>query len=274
MDFSLFKRVINQVKDFVEVVDLDLYGEFTYNPQWADMIRYARSKGVFTVLNTNATLLDDNICSELIESGLDFISLSFDGASPYIYEKIRRGADYEKTLANIRNFLKKSSSVFSVIQMIHTTETADEIDAFRRMWKNSGVDVIRIKEYMTFHPDKDYLAPKEEKKDETKPAPCLFLWKNLVICRDGFVVPCCVDYDKIYVLGDANKQDIKEIWNGEPMRELRKKHARGEFQKVKLCSKCRPLTANPFYIILGSFVDDAMRRRIIPIIDGILRKGS
>ncbi len=272
MGFSLFKKVIDQVKDYVEVVDLDLYGEFTFNPDWRKMISYAKSRKLFTVLNTNATLFDDDVIENLCESGLDFLSISFDGASAEVYEKIRAGAKYEKTIENINKFIKRNRSIFSVIQIIHTTETENEIEEFRNKWKKSGFDTVRVKEYIAFDPDRKDLDPHSEHKDTTKPAACLFLWKNIVICQDGTVVPCCVDYDNIYILGNANSQSIEEIWNGKPMRHIREKHAGGEFRDIKLCKHCHPFTSNPLLILLGAFIDDATRRRIMPLMEKIQRK--
>lgn len=267
MQFPLFKKVIDQVKGFIEVIDLDLYGEYSFNPKWKDMIQYAHSNGLFTVLNTNATLMDDVIINDLMESGLDFLNISFDGVSKELYEKVRRGADYEKTLAHINSFIEKNKKIYTVIQMIRTTETESETEKFRHIWKNSGVDAVRIKEYLAFDPEKEELDPNRDKKRKMKPSQCLFLWNNLVVCRDGSVVPCCVDYDKINVLGNANEEDILDIWNGKPLQEIREKHAKGEFRDVMLCKKCSPITAHPLVILAGSFVDDAMRRKLMPYLE-------
>lgn len=266
MEFSLFKKVIDQVRGFIEVVDLDLYGEFSFNPKWKEMIRYARSAGIFTVLNTNATLMEESVINDLMDSRLDFLNISFDGVSKEVYEKVRQGADYQKTLSHIESYLEKNKNIYTVIQMIRTTETEAETEKFCNMWKDSGVDSVRIKEYMAFDPDREELDPHRDRKYKMKVAPCLFLWKNLVVCRDGSVVPCCVDYDNIYPLGNANEENILNIWNGKPMQKLREKHAKGEFKDVKLCRKCSPLTAHPLLIVGSSFVDDAMRRKLMPYI--------
>jgi len=98
----------------------------------------------------------------------------------------------------------------------------------------------------------------------------MYLWKNLVISQDGSVVPCCVDYDHQHVLGSARWQSIEEIWNGEPMRSLRQMHVRGRWRDVALCGPCRPLTYPPAIVLLASFVDDAMRRKIMPDVEDFL----
>jgi radical SAM protein with 4Fe4S-binding SPASM domain len=264
MEFSLFRKIIAQVKGYVEVVDLDCYGEFSFNPQWAEMIAYAKQQGLFTVLNTNATLFTDELLEKLVNSGLDVLTMSFDGASKEVYERIRKGAVYEKTLNNIMNYLKKNRSIYSIIQLVRTTETQNEVKNFRRMWKNKGFEVVRIKEYTPNDPDKGFLDPRHYNPLTSKPKPCLFLWKSLVICQDGAIVPCGVDYDKKYILGDAKTQDILDVWNSEPMQRLRGWHIRGDYQKVELCSRCCPLNVHPILLSLSSFADDSIRRKLFP----------
>lgn len=273
MEFSLFRNIIDQAAGYLEVVDLDLYGEFTFNPRWKEMIRYAKDAGIFTVLNTNATLLDDKVISDLVDSGLDYLSLSFDGASPGVYESVRRGADYGKTFNNISRLLEINRSIFTVVQMVLTRETAGEVDGFRRLWKDSGVDAVRVKDYMPFDPEKGNMSPHKREKQPGKTPPCLFLWKNLVVCSDGTAVPCCVDYDKALPLGDLNIHSIDEIWNGPVMQELRTRHARGESAQVELCSRCSPYSIHPLFFVPGMLADDAMRRKILPLLENSLRKG-
>ena len=65
---------------------------------------------------------------------------------------------------------------------------------------------------------------------------CQFPWSSMSILCDGRVVPCCNDYDGELVLGDANEQTLKEIWNGEPYKMLRENHAhKPNFKCSKEC---------------------------------------
>lgn len=53
---------------------------------------------------------------------------------------------------------------------------------------------------------------------------CIKPWVHLFISQYGTVAPCCLTpWDKERALGDVNEQSIAEIWNGEPIREFRKK---------------------------------------------------
>ena len=78
----------------------------------------------------------------IIDSGLDLLSFSFDGFQKEPYEKIRIGSNFEKTLANILQFLRikkelksKAFTVFQVIDLDGNTEGKQEFvnqfDGFR-----------------------------------------------------------------------------------------------------------------------------------------------
>ena len=101
MDFDLYKKIIDEAKDFVFDVNLFHRGESLLHPRIYDMIKYANEKGIYTRLFTNATLLDDKNAKSIIDSGLDFISFSFDGYTKEDYEKVRINFDFDKTINNI-----------------------------------------------------------------------------------------------------------------------------------------------------------------------------
>ena len=43
---------------------------------------------------------------------------------------------------------------------------------------------------------------------------------------DGKVIPCCIDFKGLNDLGNLEREDLSEIWNGTKMRDLRVKHLR------------------------------------------------
>ena len=64
---------------------------------------------------------------------------------------------------------------------------------------------------------------------------CILPWMHLHAYPDGRAYPCCFAFDK-YPVGDFNKQSMKEVFNGEKMRELRRNML--ENKKSKTCAKC------------------------------------
>jgi len=64
-------------------------------------------------------------------------------------------------------------------------------------------------------------------------------WQSITIMWDGIVVPCCFDFNKFYPLGDANKESLLDIWQGDKMRNLREELcADTDIITNKLCVNC------------------------------------
>src|SRR5262245_29868778 len=77
MELSLFRKIIDEGKDYLEFAVPYGVGEPLLNPEIYDMIAYCKSQGVPSGISTNATLLNEETSRRLIESGLDYIILAF-----------------------------------------------------------------------------------------------------------------------------------------------------------------------------------------------------
>ncbi len=276
MDFNLFKKIIDQVAGFAELIDLDLYGESLMHPRAIDMIRYCKSKKLNTVVSTNLTYANKKMIEDIITSGLDQITLSLDGVTKETYEFVRRGAKFEQTMQNVKMFLDtkkqlKSETPFVSIQMIYMENTKKEAEEFLKIWEKSSANVVRLKPFLNLDKQTGHLSaltfdPSNE--------PCLMLWRKLVVTWDGIVVPCCNDYDKIHPLGDLNVQTVRAVWNGAALRAARQIHAQGKWQSIKLCSGCRPFEASLPAMMGSVLIDDLTLKRILPIVEKMVIKGS
>ena len=50
---------------------------------------------------------------------------------------------------------------------------------------------------------------------------CMLPWIHLHAYPDGRAYPCCFSFDP-FPVGDLNKQSLKEVWEGDKMKQLRK----------------------------------------------------
>jgi MoaA/NifB/PqqE/SkfB family radical SAM enzyme len=114
MDYHLFTALIDQLPE-LESLHLQGLGEPMLHPRFFDMVEYAVQKGIRVTTNTNLTLLNERKAARCIESGLDGVFFSIDGAKPETYEEIRVNARYDKVLANLSRLVtvkqKKGSSL-------------------------------------------------------------------------------------------------------------------------------------------------------------------
>jgi MoaA/NifB/PqqE/SkfB family radical SAM enzyme len=106
MPFPGFQKIIADLSEFSPIPEIFFggYGEPLSHPDILPMIRYARAKGASTSLITNGTLLSQAMTHSLIESGLDMLWVSIDGAHPESYQDVRLGNHLPKIIENLHYF--------------------------------------------------------------------------------------------------------------------------------------------------------------------------
>ncbi len=269
MELGLFRKIIDESKDFLEFAVPYGVGEPLLNPEIYDMIGYCRELGVPTGISTNATTLTEDASRRLIKAGLDYIIFAFDGATAETYEKYRKGGDFERVRANILNFLKVKkelqSSIFCIIQMVRLNENRHEVPALIRMWRVEGIDEVRIKKDEV-HNDGSAI-PGDDGDRPPMRHPCYLLWRGpMYIHYDGTVFPCCYIYPEEPV-GNVRKNTMSEIWNSERMVKLREAHIKGDLHDYRACRNC-PAARPRLPVTLGSFlINTHTVRKAIPFFE-------
>lgn len=64
-------------------------GEPLFRPDIYEIARYAADKGLPVALATNGTLIDDAVAARIRDSGVQRVSISFDGSDPATHDKFR-----------------------------------------------------------------------------------------------------------------------------------------------------------------------------------------
>lgn len=243
IDADLFRLAVDQVRSYSDSIRLHNMGESLLHPRFDTLIRYAHDAGMRTILSTNATALTESVGERVLNTQLDSLLISFDGASKETYETLRDGAKYDKVIIKIEKFLalKKRTGTKRprvTMSLINMPMTEHEIKVFKNRWK-SRVDSIRIKPPRNWDGSSERINQMMDLSD-TRPVdkPCYWLWSSMVILWDGRVVPCCMDYDAKYVLGNIREKSLEDIFNDEPMQKLRRLHVEGRVSESSLCRGC------------------------------------
>lgn len=240
MNFELFKKGIKEALEMgVNRIQLNRFGESTMHPQLPEFVRYAKDMGVADVfLTSNATLLDEDLSKQLIESSLDRIAFSFEGATKETYESIREGATFEETKRNIERFLEIRSELESVKPIVRLNtvlmeETKDEIEDVKRMW-GKVVDKINVQNFIK-KPGLPELGIEENNREKRRicPEPALML----SVFWDGKVTVCCSDSYGELTVGDLKESGLKEIWNGREIQKLRERFLKKDYGGL-VCEDC------------------------------------
>jgi MoaA/NifB/PqqE/SkfB family radical SAM enzyme len=108
MSEETFNQILSGLKalDPIPNVYFGGIGEPLFHPKTIEWIAKVKSLGVKVELITNGTILNEKIARQLIDSGLDILWVSLDGATPDTYADIRIGAELPSILENLNRFNK------------------------------------------------------------------------------------------------------------------------------------------------------------------------
>jgi radical SAM protein with 4Fe4S-binding SPASM domain len=226
------KKIIGQ---FPALLDLNLaiWGEPLLNKEIFDIIKYARSKKIDVLIQSNFSLthFDEAMAQELIDSDLNRLQLSIDGASQKTYEVYRRRGDFETVIHNIELLRRlqveqKKSRPQITWKFVVNKHNEHEVRKAEERTKQLGVEFIVVEIYVPEHI-----------KNEWKPAQdvttmgllvhqdilekCYSLWQFMSVNFNGDVFPCCSEWSPKDAIGNVLRQPLKEIWNGAEYRRLR-----------------------------------------------------
>jgi radical SAM protein with 4Fe4S-binding SPASM domain len=243
MDFGLFKKIIDECEGRVDFIYLHFFGEPLLHPKIIDFVDFAAGKGMTIALSTNATVLNDRMSRDLLQSKLDLLIISLDSINPEIYKKIRDGGDLEKVLKNIDTFLDLHRTFHSTLnvslQMIEMSLNKDDLQTFLSRWNlRDGLNLTVKPLYNYADQVKNIRDLGDFPENNSDRKVCVEPWRGLVIGWDGIVVPCCNDFDYKVPLGNVNVNTIAEIWNSEKIQEMRICQSKGLQKTNNLCKGC------------------------------------
>jgi len=245
MDWELFRKIIDEsTAHRIRRISPYLMNEPLLDRDFGEKIRYiAERRGKNNCLikiNTNASLLDEEMARSLIGSGLDRIHFSCHGISKESYEASMQGLSLEKTLANIDRFLSLlnkngAKRPMVAVTMAKTKLIEQELPRIKTYWQARGVSVH-------IRPLENRANPEISEKDLalqswSKFSSCKRLFTQASILTNGDMVLCCVDYGYTTVLGNVGETSIRDVWNTETAKDIRRRFLSGNTEGLP-CHTC------------------------------------
>ncbi|KPJ49931.1 MAG: hypothetical protein AMJ41_02070 [candidate division Zixibacteria bacterium DG_27] len=257
-DFDMVLKKLPFIRRF-EFVGL---GEPFLHPHLFDMIARINQKGKRSCVSTNGTILDENTCVNIIQSGLDFLRVSIDSADPDTFAKLRAGAELQQVKAGVGRLVNvkrrmKSKTPRLILSVVASRENQGELKDIIRLAQSLEVPVVRIRNlYAPLPemqkkkiPDLQNLKLVEELTDfaqrlqielHTFAEECLRDLRGVYITVDGYVTPCIFAYypEKIQ-FGNLLKEGFKSIWNSAEYEEFRRTFPE---KTPRFCQLCKGLS--------------------------------
>ena len=247
MDKETVMRIIEEAApNGLKAFNFGGLGEPTVHPDIVEIIERAKELGVVDVnMHTNGTRLNSKLSAGLVRSGLDRLTISLDSANKESYEKIRVGANFEKTYNSVIELLKirdetNSSTPNVKVNFINMNEKDEsEKKEFIDYWKDKAnrIGILRYLDFGCYEESYEELYFKDNYSQDENYC-CSELWRRLSIWSDGVATICTRDFNKHEPVGNINKSTIMEIWQGKKMSRYRELHRKGLFKEIPICATC------------------------------------
>jgi len=232
MDMKLYKKIIKDcIKMGIKKVTLSFFGEPLMDKLLFNRIKYAKDKGLEVEFFTNAMLLDKVKAKKIIDSEVDRVFISLDATNPIRYREIRKNGDYNIVVNNVKNLIclkekYRPELKIDVGMLLLKEDDKKEIKEFQNEWKDVNEIHIRTAHGWATNPKRKLNLP------------CYSLWNYFAVLSNGFVVPCCMDYEGKLKIGDVKKESLKDIWlKSFRLQYLRHMHLKGNINNI-ICKDC------------------------------------
>jgi MoaA/NifB/PqqE/SkfB family radical SAM enzyme len=235
-------------------------GEPTMNPELNDIIGFAASKNVYTVITTNATRITEKDINYWKDHKVYRVHTSIDAPCKETYESMRVGAIWEKTLENLK--LIGKSGIPLCINTVLTNQNISEMVHMVDLAKNVGArEVTYLMPICSYEDDKD-IRPADNEVNRVR------FRDTLMICRDWgikwafpltlnptwrrfsfpFIRPeISVEGDLLsrpvdikpgtYNMGNMFKEGFDKVWRSDAYKELRQVYKDTEIPRGSIISR-------------------------------------
>ncbi len=254
LDQETFQNIVDETARTTAILSLYHQGEPLLHRFFADMVKYATERKIYTMTSTNGQLLTEEVCMRLLEAGLDRIIISLDGTDQESYSKYRKGGDLEKVMAGIRLLSEARQTKrkpYIVIQFLVFRHNEYQVSEITKLGKRLGADQVMIKSSQIEYPEsiqewmpvhKKYRRYKRNSqgdwilKGKLKNR-CRRLWHTTVITADGLIVPCCFDKLAQYPMGTIGKESFGQIWKNREYNDFRRRVLFNR-KGIGICNNC------------------------------------
>lgn len=252
MEYTVFKKSVDDMKKFqnkVKTIRFAGLGEPLLHKRIVDMIDYLKKSEVCDNVEiiTNGSLLTKEISDQLINVGLDRLSISLQGINAESYEEISNvKLNYDHFVDNIKYFYENKTNTKVYIKILDCCLKGEEDKLKFKNIFGDICDFITIENVSPIMPEVDYsnILESDEKSVRGKKISdndiCSFPFYMMQINSNGDVIPCC-SAESIAALGNVKTENLVEIWNGEKFNMFRKLMLKGvnNFNNEFACKKCK-----------------------------------
>jgi len=241
MSWDTFELAKKQLKEFgIYNVYLHFQGEPLLHRDLAKMSKSLKDEGFRVMMFTNGLLFNEHNIAPMVESGIDLIRFSVDGATQDIYKQNRVGGQFEVVYENMKKLVKATKGTRTRVewQFIPMRNNEHEVPKAEQMAKEIGIPFFWKPYRVT---DEERAPQQSQYRCTLLKKPCTDIYHQLGIYWNGNVVPCCYDNDGHEVMGNVHEQTLSTIWDSDRYTKFRKQvdnYQNNPNAEPELCTSC------------------------------------
>lgn len=235
MPLDMFKKIIDELEGNVESITLASRGEPLVHKSIGEMLEYMNGKFLASKLNTNASLLTEKRCHQILSSDIQTLVYSADAAEEPLYSELRVGGSLERVLKNVKMFYDiknkhyPDSKIITRVSGVKVNSDQD-INLMNDFW-GEYVDQVAFVNYNPW--ENTYL-----RSESHVSTPCSDLWRRTFIWFDGIMNPCDVDYKSHLRVGNIQDINVSKNWLSDSYNQMRQKHLQDKRDSIFPCNRC------------------------------------
>lgn len=249
MTLELYRRLLDELGDYLFEMELFHWGEPLLNPHVYDMLEMASARGIATTVNTNLAVPFDRARAErLVASGLSELTVSVDGATQETYEQYRvrgrlaRVVESCRLLVDARRRFGRESMRLN-LEFHVFAHNVDDVDGMRQLAATLGMPLRIFKGVV---PGEDWdTAGRFDYCVAPMPLPCIWLWGTALVSTDGGVLACRGGFQSADDMGrlavrpaELGAARFRDVWNGPRFRAARGFYRRRDGDPTHVCFDC------------------------------------
>jgi MoaA/NifB/PqqE/SkfB family radical SAM enzyme len=282
LTFEECRRIIDQFPG-LRAISLSGIGHNFENPEYMEMLRYSKKKGIYTQFFDTFLFLNEERARECIRIAVDRIMISMDAATAETYDRLHEGARFDHVTRNIRrmvNLKKEARSLLPELCFVfvamrdNVRELSAYLDLIHGMLQGTQpviwVQIIRL---ITFDENRELQASEEEYGEEirkmletarrlgrfrfsfltpppVKHSPRLCTaWTVPFITAEGDVFPCCTfnEGNVRHLMRERNLGNVLRTDFREIWESKEYTALRSTFSKGEMPDLCRKYSNCPYF---------------------------
>lgn len=240
-----FEKVINEVKEYTDLISLHVKGEPLIHPNFKEILEICDKNNIKVNLTTNGVLLS-SVLKVLLESkSIRQINVSIHSVTQ------NDNIDVKKYLNDVFNSCDKlkdkiiiSYRLWNINEIKSNDKNKYILDCLGKKYNIQGLydfakshNFVKLNDNVFLNQDIQFRWPDINDKNISESGTCLGLKNHIAILSNGDVVPCCLDQNADILLGNIFDVPLSEILTYKKSMDILKGFNNNKLTE-KLCKTC------------------------------------